>query len=516
MAESKNYAIFPFFNTDLMRETTLLSQLFRKKKLEDVLAVIDKQEHKLEKKLGWFDLTALGIGAIIGTGIFVLTGTAAAGGANHIGAGPALSVSFVITGIACALAALCYAEFASMMPISGSAYTYSYAAFGEVVAWIIGWCLVLEYAIGNIAVAVGWSGYFVDLLRGFDIHLPAWMITDYVTAGHRFAYGTETLIIDTAPKVAGIPIVVNFPAIFINVVVYGLLLIGIKESSRANMMIVVLKLSMVLLFIAVGAAYVKPEFWGHDWNSFAPNGFNGIMTGAALIFFAYIGFDAISTAAEETINPGRDLPRGIIISLAVVTVLYVVVTVVLTGMVDYRTLNVPEPVSFALRSVNADWAAGIISAGAVISITSVLIVFGLGQPRIFYAMSRDGLLPKSLSKVHPKFHTPHVATLITGCFVAFFSGFIDVGQAAELTNIGTLAAFVLVSLGVLVKRYTDPGMHRPFRTPMVHVTAVASALASGYIAYNLPSITWKMFWIWLVVGLTIYFLYGYRKSKLRG
>ncbi|MBN8706463.1 MAG: amino acid permease [Bacteroidetes bacterium] len=494
----------------------LLKDLFRKKNLAQHLASIDRQDHKLVRKLNWLDLTALGIGAIIGTGIFVLTGTAAAGGANHIGAGPALSLSFLITGFACALAAFCYAEFASMMPISGSAYTYSYAAFGEIIAWIMGWCLVLEYAIGNIAVAIGWSGYFVDLLRGFNIHLPGWMVTDYVTAFTRLEYGsTTTTIIQAAPHLFGIPVVINFPAVLINLLVTVVLVYGIKESSRVNIFFVALKLLMVFLFIFVGIAYVKPEHWGHDWNTFAPNGFNGVMTGAALIFFAYIGFDAISTASEETINPEKEIPRGIITSLIAVTILYVVVTVILTGMVDYRTLNVPEPVSFALRSVGADTVAGLISAGAVISMTSVLIVFGLGQPRIFYAMSRDGLLPKFMGKIHPRHKTPYVATIVTGVFVAFFSGFVDIGQAAELTNIGTLIAFILVSIGVLVKRYTDPNLPRPFRVKGIHFVAISSALCSGYIAYSLPSITWKMFWIWLIIGLALYFSYGYRKSRLK-
>ncbi len=494
----------------------MLKALFRKKSLAQHLASIESQPDKLSKKLTWLDLTALGIGAIIGTGIFVLTGTAAAGGSSHTGAGPALTLSFIITGLACALAAFCYAEFASMMPISGSAYTYSYAAFGEVIAWIMGWCLVLEYAIGNIAVAVGWSGYFVDLLRGFNLHLPGWMVTDYVTAMTRFEYGTTTPIIQTAPHLFGIPVVINFPAVLINLLVTVILVYGIKESSRVNIFFVILKLAMVFLFIFVGLAYVKPEHWGHDWNTFAPNGFSGVMTGAALIFFAYIGFDAISTAAEETVNPGKDLPRGIIASLIVVTILYAVVTAILTGMVDYRTLNVPEPVSFALRSVGENTVAGIISAGAVISMTSVLIVFGLGQPRIFYAMSRDGLLPKSMGKIHHKHKTPYIATIVTGVFVAFFSGFVDIGQAAELTNIGTLIAFILVSIGVLVKRYTDPDLPRPFRIRGIHFISIASALGSGYIAWSLPSITWKMFWIWLIIGLAFYFFYGFRKSRLAG
>ena len=493
----------------------MLKSLFRKKDISEQLADLDKQEHKLSKRLNWIDLTALGIGAVIGTGIFVLTGTAAAGSEGHLGAGPALTLSFIITGFACALAALCYAEFASMMPISGSAYTYSYAAFGEVIAWIMGWCLVLEYAIGNIAVSIGWSGYFADLLRGFNLHIPGWLSTDYVTAATRFDYGTTIPILDTAPHIFGLPFVINLPAMMINFLITIVLIYGIKESSWINIVFVGLKLVMVGLFIFVGFSYVKPEYWGHDWATFAPNGFPGVMTGAALIFFAYIGFDAISTAAEETVNPKRDMPRGIFASLIVITILYIAVTMILTGIVDYKTLNVPEPVSFALRAVGENTVAGFISAGAVVSMTSVLFVFALGQPRIFFSMSRDGLLPPVMGKIHPKYKTPHVSTIITGLFVGIVSGFMDIGQAAELTNIGTLFAFILVSLVVLVKRYTEPNLQRPFKTPFVHVMAIGSALISGYIAYNLPPVTWHMFWIWLVIGLAIYFSYGYRKSKLK-
>lgn len=494
----------------------MLKSLFRKKTISQQLTDLDNQTHenKLSKKLNWLDLTALGIGAVIGTGIFVLTGTAAAGSETHMGAGPALILSFVVTGIACGLAALCYAEFASMMPISGSAYTYSYASFGEMIAWIMGWCLVLEYAIGNIAVSIGWSGYFCDLLRGFNIHFPDWLITDYVTAKTKLVYGGSMTVLQSAPIVFGIPFVINLPAMLINFLITIVLVIGVKESSWVNIVFVALKLVMVFLFIFVGFSYVKPEFWGHDWATFAPNGFSGVMTGAALIFFAYIGFDAISTAAEETVNPKKDMPRAIIVSLVVITILYVIVTMILTGIVDYKTLNVPEPVSFALRAVGENTVAGIISAGAVISMTSVLFVFALGQPRIFFSMSRDGLLPPAMGKIHPRFKTPHISTILTGLFVGVFSGFMDIGAAADLTNIGTLIAFILVSLGVLIKRYTEPNLERPFRTPFIHFVAPAAILICGYISLSLPAVTWHMFFVWLVIGLLIYFSYGYRKSKL--
>ncbi len=485
--------------------------LFRKKTIAQILSEAESGENRLKRALSAIDLTALGIGAIIGAGIFALTGTASAGGAHHVGAGPAIVISFIITAFACGFAALCYAEFASMLPISGSAYTYSYAAFGEFIAWIIGWDLILEYAVGNIAVAISWSAYFVELLRGFGITIPAWLSTDYVRAMN------TPEILNSAPHITipflntTIPIIFNLPAFGIVALITVILVIGIRESSAFNAIMVFIKLAILLFFIVVGAFYVKPE----NWQPFAPNGWKGIMTGAALVFFAYIGFDAISTAAEETKNPQKNLPIGIITSLVITTILYIAVAIVLTGMIHYSELNVPEPLAKAFSSIGLNWAAGIVSFGAVVSTTAVLLVFQLGQPRIFFSMARDGLLPKWFAKIHPKFKTPHVTTILTGIFVAIPAGFADIGEAAELTNIGTLFAFVLTSAGVLVLRYTNPNAPRQFKTPLVPFVPILAILTCFYLMLSLPLITWMRFIVWLSIGLLIYFTYGYRHSKLR-
>jgi basic amino acid/polyamine antiporter, APA family len=484
--------------------------LFRKKSVSQILAEAEGGENKLKRALSALDLTALGIGAIIGAGIFALTGTASAGGAHHIGAGPAIVVSFIITALACGFAALCYAELASMLPISGSAYTYSYAAFGEFVAWIIGWDLILEYAVGNIAVAISWSAYFVELLRGFGITIPAWLTTDYVRAMN------SPEILASAPKLTlpflnkTIPIFFNLPAFGIVALITVVLVIGIRESSAFNAVMVAIKIVILLFFIIVGAFYVKPE----NWHPFAPNGWKGIMTGAALVFFAYIGFDAISTAAEETKNPQKDLPIGIIASLIITTILYIAVAIVLTGMIHYSELNVPEPLAKAFSVIGLNWAAGIVSFGAVVSTTAVLLVFQLGQPRIFFSMARDGLLPQWFAKIHPKFKTPYVTTILTGVFVAIPAAFADIGEAAELTNIGTLFAFVLTSAGVLVLRYTSPETKRHFKTPLVPIVPILAILSCFYLMLSLPLITWIRFIVWLLIGLTIYFVYGIKHSKL--
>ncbi|CUT01096.1 amino acid permease [Candidatus Chrysopegis kryptomonas] len=485
--------------------------LFRKKSVNQILSEAESGENRLKRALNALDLTALGIGAIIGAGIFALTGTASAGGAHHIGAGPAIVISFIITAIACGFAALCYAELASMLPISGSAYTYSYAAFGEFIAWIIGWDLILEYAVGNIAVAISWSAYFVELLRGFGITIPAWLTTDYVRAIN------TPEILNSAPQITipflnkNIPIFFNLPAFGIVALITIVLVIGIRESSTFNAIMVAIKLVILLFFIIVGAFYVKPE----NWQPFAPNGWKGIMTGAALVFFAYIGFDAISTAAEETKNPQKNLPVGIIASLVITTILYIAVAIVLTGMIKYTELNVPEPLAKAFSSIGLNWAAGIVAFGAVVSTTAVLLVFQLGQPRIFFSMARDGLLPQWFAKVHPKFKTPHVTTILTGIFVAIPAAFADIGEAAELTNIGTLFAFVLTSGGVLVLRYTDPNAPRQFKTPLVPIVPILAILTCFYLMLSLPLITWIRFIVWLLIGFVIYFSYGYRHSKLR-
>jgi APA family basic amino acid/polyamine antiporter len=478
---------------------------------------------RLHRTLGVWQLTALGIGAIIGAGIFSGAGSAVAGGANHLGAGPALVVSYILVAIACGFAALCYAEFASMIPQAGSAYTYAYASFGELMAWIIGWDLIIEYAVGNIAVAVSWSAYFQTLLEGFGIGLPAWLVTDPRTAAQSYAALqadptlTTVSVLDgaqawtTAPNLAGLPIIFNLPAVLIVALITWILVIGVRESAWANATMVVLKLAILLFFIAFGAFWVRPE----NWTPFAPNGWEGISAGAAIIFFAYIGFDAVSTAAEEARAPQRDLPRAMMLSLLITSVIYVVVTLVMTGLVPWDQHANADPLASAFVQRGYDWAAAVISIGAVVSMASVLLVFQLGQPRIFFSMARDGLLPPWAAKVHPRYRTPHVTTILTGVFVAFFAAFANINEVIELTNIGTLFAFVLVAIGILILRRTDPGRARPFRTPLVWFVAPAAVLSCGYLMFQLPLVTWIRFGIWLLAGLVLYALYGYRHSALR-
>jgi len=484
----------------------MLAQLTRRKPIADATADGDAAEGRLKRTLGALDLTALGIGAVIGAGIFSSTGTAAAGGGGHIGAGPALIISYVLTAVACGFAALCYAEMASMIPIAGSAYTYAYVTLGEFLAWIIGWDLILEYAVGNVAVAVSWSGYFKSFVEGFGVHLPAWLVSTVNQAQ------ASPQILAEAPHLFGIPIVFNLPAGVIVALITILLVVGIKESARVNSVIVGLKIILVLGFIAIGGFWVAPA----NWHPFAPNGFRGIMSGASIIFFSYIGFDAISTTAEEAKNPQRDLPIGMIASLVICTVLYVAVTAVLTGMVPSDQLGVADPLALALQKAGQTRLAGVFSFGAVIAMTAVLLVFQMGQPRIFMSMARDGLLPKFAARIHPRFRTPHVTTIITGVAVGVPAMFVDINDALEFTNIGTLFAFVLVSAGVLVLRYTDPDRPRPFRCPGSPVVPVLSIISCVALMLPLPRITWYRFVGWLVIGLVIYFAYGRRKSRLRG
>lgn len=483
----------------------MTSQLFQKKTIDQILNDAEQPEHQLKRVLGPVSLTALGIGAIIGAGIFAATGTAAAGDSLRVGAGPGLILSYLLTAIACGFCALCYGELASMIPIAGSAYTYSYATLGEFVGWVIGWDLILEYAVGNVAVAVSWSGYFQDLLRGFGIEMPRWLATNYNTAMN------SPDLLQSAPHFFGIPIFFNLPAVLIVAAITVLLVIGIKESANFNSVIVAIKLVVVLGFIVVGSRFVKPE----HWHPFMPNGWNGVLTGASLVFFAYIGFDALSTAAEEARNPQRDLPAGMIASLAICTLLYIGVAAVLTGIVPYRELGTAEPLSTALRLINLNWASGILSFGAVIAMTAVLLVFQMGQPRIFFSMSRDGLLPARFSRVHPRFRTPHVTTILTGIGVAAFAAFVDINAAIEFTNIGTLFAFILVSAGVIVLRRTDPNRKRPFRCPWVPIVPILSIASCLILMAYLPWITWLRFFGWFVLGVLIYFLYGRKNSKLR-
>ena len=464
---------------------------------------------------------------MIGAGIFSTVGTAAAGGADHPGAGPALIVSFIITAITCGFAALCYAELASMVPVSGSAYTYSYATLGELVGWIIGWDLIIEYAVGNVAVAISWSGYFQELVRGIGIEWPLWLGTDYRTAVQAAGQVAEARAggsdlealgvvversaraLEQAPQVFGVPLVFNLPAFLIVMAITWVLVIGIRESAWFNSSMVVLKLAIIGFFVILGAFYIEPS----NWTPFAPNGFVGISSAAAIIFFAYIGFDAVSTAAEETKDPQKDMPFAIIASLIVCTVIYILVAVVLTGMLPWTQLGTAEPLATAFSARGMGWPALIISLGAVFATTSVLLVFQLGQPRIFFSMARDGLLPSWAAKVHPKYRTPHVTTWITGIAVAVFSGFANINEVVELTNIGTLFAFLLVCIGVIVLRVKDPGRPRPFRVPggawLVPLLGAGSCL---FLMFYLPPASWWRFIGWLVLGMAVYFAYGYGHS----
>jgi APA family basic amino acid/polyamine antiporter len=491
-----------------------MSQLFRRKDISALLRESDSSS--LRRALGWGDLIMLSIGAVIGAGLFSSIGTAAAGetlpnGAIvRYGAGPALIFSFVLLGIVCGLAALCYAELAAMIPQAGSAYTYSYATLGEVVAWIIGWDLILEYAVGNIAVAIAWSGYFKSLLSGVGVTLPP-----YLTHGYRTALLSSDPavhgLLQSAPRVAGIPILLNVPAALIVLAITWLLYIGVRESARANNAMVVVKLLVLTLFVVLGGMHIDPA----NYRPFAPNGWAGIHQGAAIVFFAYIGFDAISTAAEETKNPQRNMPIGILGGLAICTVIYVIVGAVATGLVPYQQLKAADPLARALEVAGLPTASWIVAFGAAVSLTAVLLVFQYGQPRIFMAMARDGLLPAWASKIHPKYRTPHVTTVVTGIVVAFGSLFMDENEIYDLTNIGTLSAFAIVCIGVLVLRYKDPDRPRPFRVPFVWPVTVLGSAACLYTMVGLPTHAWERFGIWLVIGLSIYVFYGYRNSRLR-
>jgi APA family basic amino acid/polyamine antiporter len=470
-------------------------------------------DHSLKRALNAFNLTTLGIGAIIGAGIFVLTGQAAAAYA-----GPGIVFSFILAGIACAFAGLCYAEFSAMIPIAGSAYTYGYATLGEFFAWIIGWDLILEYLFSASTVAVGWSGYVNSLLNDIGVHIP----TAFTSAPFQHQ----------APADAGLNVwrlftegwtrtgaVLNVPAMVIVGIITVLLIVGIKESATFNNAIVIVKLAVILAFIAFGAAYINRA----NWQPFIPPsagpgkyGWDGILRGAGVIFFAYIGFDAVSTAAQEAKRPQRDMPIGIMTSLAICTVLYIIVSLVLTGMVDYRNLNVPDPIAVGINAAGPGlaWLRPIVKIGAIAGLSSVILVMLLGQPRVFYSMAKDGLLPPVFSRVHPRFQTPWLASALTGTAAMITAGLLPIGLLGELVSIGTLLAFVIVCAGVLVLRYSDPDIPRPFRTPFVPVVPALGILSCAYLMYGLPLDTWARLIIWMAIGLVIYFLYGRFHSHL--
>ena len=494
----------------------MLRGIFQTKKLDDIMAAAEGGT-SLRRELGAFQVTLLGIGAIVGAGIFATVGTAAAGDAHRLGAGPSLMLSFVITAIVCAFTALCYAEFAALVPISGSAYTYSYATLGELVAWIIGWDLIIEYAVGNVAVAISWANYFRTLLENLGIHFPLWLATDYRTAAKIPG------LYENAPHIVGFPIVFNLLAVLIVALITIVLVAGIRESARFNAGMVIIKILVLLFFVIVALKYVSPSQMAANWHPFQPNGWKGTFAGAAVVFFAYIGFDAVSTVAEETRNPGRNLPIGIIASLIICTLLYVGVAAVFTGMIPYQMLvsklstEQAEPLTMALDHVapGQNWATIIVALGSVIAHTAVLLVFQLGQPRIFFSMARDGLLPKSFARVHPKYRTPHVTTILTGVLVGGVSAFASIDEMVDLTNIGTLFAFVLVCIGVPILRHTDPNRPRPFRVPLgpylLPLLGVASCL---FLMFYLPPASWWRFIGWLVLGFAIYSAYGYSRSLI--
>ena len=487
--------------------------IFSVKSLDSILKDAEAPEQSLRRALGPVQITLLGVGAIIGAGIFATIGTAAAGDVHRVGAGPGLMLSFVIAGVVCAFVALCYAEIAAMVPISGSAYTYSYATLGEVIAWIIGWDLIIEYAVGNVAVAISWANYFKTLVGTAGIHIPDWISIDYQTAQKIPG------LLESAPHIFGVPIVFNSLALFIVAAITIILLIGIRESAWFNAGMVGIKLVVLIFFIFVSWKAVNTA----NWHPFMPNGWLGVFRGAAVIFFAYIGFDAVSTVAEETRNPQKNLPIGIIASLIVCTIFYVVIAAVFTGIIPYgelvKTLSnqQAEPLTLAVQYANlGKIVLTIVAFGSVIAHTAVLFVFQLGQPRIFFSMARDGLLPHMFAKVHPRFRTPWGSTILTGVAVGTFSLFTSLDEMVDLTNIGTLFAFILVCLGVIVLRVKDPARHRPFRVPFGLVLPVLGVAGCLFLIVYLPPTSWLRFAAWLNVGIIIYVGYGSVTSHLTG
>jgi basic amino acid/polyamine antiporter, APA family len=480
--------------------------LWSKKSIALLQAEASGESHEttLRRALSATNLTLLGIGAIIGAGIFVLTGTAAA---NY--AGPAIVLSFILAGTGCLFAGLCYAEFASMIPIAGSAYTYSYATLGEFFAWIIGWDLVLEYLFGASTVAVGWSGYFVSFMRGIGVNLPM----EWTQAP--FAYSAAEGLSRTGA-------VLNIPAMFLIAVLTILLVVGVKESAGFNNIVVAIKVAIIFLVIGFGFMFVNPDNWSPfipaNTGEFGQYGWSGIVRGAGVIFFAYIGFDAVSTAAQEAKNPQRDMPIGILGSLAFCTILYILMSLVMTGLVPYTQLNVPDPVYVALAAAGPglSWLTKLIAIGAMAGLASVVLVMLMGQPRIFYSMARDGLLPAVFGKVHKRFQTPYVTTIVTGVVAGVVAGLFPIGVLGELVSIGTLLAFVIVCAGIWVLRVRSPELPRPFKTPLVPVVPILGILICGYLMFSLPFDTWLRLLIWMAIGIVIYFSYSIRKSRFAG
>ena len=524
-----------------------MANLWAKKPLNMLLAEAGESgEHSLKRTLGPFQLTALGVGAVIGAGIFVLSGL----GAHY--AGPGLMLSFVLSGMGCAFAALCYAEFAAMIPLAGSAYTYAYATLGELFAWIIGWDLTLEYAMGASTVSSGWSNHFIELLDIFHIKMPLWLAYDHWTGlraaenivARQMAQASDSTLVPgtqaflnrvtdivsaqspqllegahkllDAPKMFGVELGWNMPAFFIALIITAILVVGIKESARFNSTIVVIKVAVVLFVIGLGFRYVSASNWGGDWHTFAPMGFSGIGAGAAYIFFAYIGFDAVSTTAQEAKNPQRDLPIGIIASLVICTVLYIAVAAVLTGMVPWREVNIEAPIARAFLDRGLVGASHIITLGALAGLTSVMLVMLLGQTRVLYSMANDGLLPKKFfADIHPKWRTPWKNTILVGILAAVVGSLVPIDDIGKMVNIGTLLAFVIVCIAVILLRRTNPDQPRPFRTPWVPLVPILGIIFNGYMMYRLGWINWARLIIWLAIGLVVYFTYGQKHSKVQ-
>ncbi len=501
-----------------MNIKTVLANALSKRSPDELIATSKKSE--LKKTLNVFDLIVIGIGAVVGTGIFTIIGTAIQGGPEGVGAGSAIIISMVLAAIACVFSALCYSEIAAMIPVAGSAYTYTYATMGEFMAWMVGWILMLEYAIGNITVASAWTGYFVQFLKGFKavlpdfvVNFPMWLRNDY---RFMFAY-CDKFGLDPHTQMPylfdKIPVAINLPAIAIVLVLTVLLIRGIKESTRVASIMVGVNMFMIISFIIVGAFYVKPE----NWTPFAPGGFEGIFMGAFLIFFAYIGFDAISTTAEETENPQRDLPIAILGTLIICTILYVCVALVLTGNVPLGQIDIQAPIAHAMRAIGINWFAGLISVGALCALTSVLLIYQLGTTRILYAMSRDKFLPKSLRLIHKKYRTPHVLTWISGIVVIVCALFMDLNISAELCNFGTFTSFIIICIAVLILRKTDPERPRPFKVPLCPLFPVLGILTcGGLMVYSMKFLKTSSLYfpLWLVMGVAIYVIYGYKQKRV--